>query len=68
MRFKSKSTEASKKSLEYMFLNYFDIHQLFFTQLVPVEDYFLVIQWVSSLPIGHQGKLPKQSYVNEILV
>ena len=66
MSFKSKSTEASKKSLEYMSLNHFDIPQLFFTPLVPVEDYSLVIQGVSRLPIEQQGKLLKQPYLNEI--
>ena len=35
-----------------MSLNYFDIPQMHFTPLVPVEDYFLAIQWVSRLPNG----------------
>ena len=68
MRFKSKSTEASKVSSECMSLNHFDIPQLFFTPLVPVEEYWLVIQWVSRLPIGQQGNSLKQSYLNEFLV
>ena len=68
MRFKSKSTEASKVPSEYMSLNHFDIPQLFFTPLVPIEDYFLVIQWVSRLTIGQVGKLLKQSYLDEFLV
>ena len=51
-----------------MSLNQFDIPQLFFTPLVPVEDYSLVIQWVSRLTIGQVGKLLKQPYLNEFLV
>ena len=60
MSFKSKSLEASKKTLEYMSLNYLKIPQLFFTQLVPVENYFLVIKWVSRLLTGQPatGTLP----------
>ena len=54
--------------LQYMSFNYFGIPQLVFTPLVPMEDYFLVIQWVSRLPIGQQGNSLKQSYLNEFLV
>ena len=49
-----------KEYTNAVFLNHFDIPQLFFTQLVPVEDYFLVIQWVSRLLTGQPatGTLP----------
>ena len=45
------------KNLEYISLDHFDIPQLLFTPLVLVEEYWLMIQWVSRLPIGQLVKL-----------